>query len=74
MTKYLYRNILIHGSGPCRNEKLAASVILLALYVSPGRELVPLAAEYRLPEDYIAGVLTAELPPEGEENETGESQ
>ena len=33
MTKYLYRNILIHGSEPCRNEKLAASVILLALYV-----------------------------------------
>lgn len=33
MTRYLYRNILIHGSEPCRNEKAAASIILLALYV-----------------------------------------
>jgi hypothetical protein len=33
MTKYLYRNILVYGSEPCRNEKLAACVILLALYV-----------------------------------------
>ena len=33
MTKYLYRNILVYGSEPCRNEKLAASVILLAMYL-----------------------------------------
>jgi len=33
MTQYFYRTILIHGSEPCRNEKAAASVILLALYV-----------------------------------------
>lgn len=33
MTRYLYRNILIHGSDPSRNEKLAASVILLAMYL-----------------------------------------
>ena len=33
MTRYLYRNILIHGSEPCRIEKLAASVILLAMYL-----------------------------------------
>lgn len=33
MTRYLYRNILIRGSEPCRNEKLAASVILLAMYL-----------------------------------------
>lgn len=32
MTKYFYRNILCHGSEPCRNEKLAASVILLAMF------------------------------------------
>ena len=33
MTRYTYRNILIHGSDPCRGEKLAASAILLALYI-----------------------------------------
>ena len=33
MTKYLYRNILCHGSEPCRGEKLAALAYVLALYV-----------------------------------------
>lgn len=33
MTRYLYRNILIHGSEPSRREKAAASVILLAMYL-----------------------------------------
>ena len=41
----------------------------MAAIQASGKSAAELAAEYRLPEDYIAGVLTAELPPEGEENE-----
>jgi len=33
-----------------------------------GKSAAELAAEYRLPEEYIAAVLQNELPPEGEEN------
>ena len=33
MTRYLFRNVLVYGSDPCRGEKLAACVYLLALYV-----------------------------------------
>lgn len=33
MTRYLFRNILIHGSEPSRGEKSAALVILIALFV-----------------------------------------
>lgn len=33
MTKYFYRNILIHGSEPSRHEKAACLVILIALFI-----------------------------------------
>ena len=33
MTRYLFRNILIYGSGPSRHEKAAAIVILIALFI-----------------------------------------
>jgi precorrin-3B C17-methyltransferase len=41
----------------------------MAAIQQSGRSAAELAAEYRLPEDYIAAVLQAELPPEGEEAE-----
>ena len=41
----------------------------MAAIQASGKSAAELAAEYRLPEDYIAAVLQAELPPEGEENE-----
>lgn len=33
MTRYLFRNILIHGGEPSRHEKAACLVILIALFV-----------------------------------------
>ena len=41
----------------------------MAAIQQSGKSAAELAAEYRLPEDYIAAVLQAELPPEGEEAE-----
>ena len=41
----------------------------MAAIQQSGRSAAELAGEYRLPEDYIAAVLQAEVPPEGEENE-----
>jgi precorrin-3B C17-methyltransferase len=41
----------------------------MASIQTSGKSATELASEYRLPEDYIAAVLQAELPPEGEENE-----
>jgi len=34
MTQYFYRTILIHGSEPCRNEKIAYCVYVVALFVA----------------------------------------
>ena len=33
MTRYLFRNILIHGSEPSRHEKAACLLILIALLI-----------------------------------------
>ena len=41
----------------------------MAAIQASGKSAAELAAEYRLPEDYIAAVLASEVPPEGEENE-----
>ncbi len=41
----------------------------MASIQASGRSAAELAAEYRLPEDYIAAVLLAEVPAEGEANE-----
>ena len=41
----------------------------MAAIQQSGKSAAELAADYRLPEDYIAAVLLAELPPEGEANE-----
>ena len=41
----------------------------MAAIQQSGKSTTELAAEYRLPEDYIAAVLQTELPPEGEEAE-----
>jgi precorrin-3B C17-methyltransferase len=40
----------------------------MAAIQASGKSAAELAAEYRLPEDYIAAVLASEVPPEGEEN------
>ena len=40
----------------------------MATIQESGKSVAELAAEYRLPEEYIAAVLQTELPPEGEEN------
>lgn len=40
----------------------------MATIQQSGKSAAELAAEYRLPEEYIAAVLQNELPPEGEEN------
>ena len=33
MSRFFWRNILIHGSDPSRHEKAAALLILIALFV-----------------------------------------
>ena len=33
MTRYLFRNILIYGSGRCYKEEIAGGIILLAIFV-----------------------------------------
>lgn len=38
----------------------------MATIQESGKSVAELAAEYRLPEEYIAAVLPTELPPEGE--------
>ena len=51
----------------CEAARLAAKT--MAAIQQSGKSAAELAADYRLPEDYIAAVLQAEVPPEGEENE-----
>jgi len=41
----------------------------MASIQASGRSAAELAAEHRLPEDYIAAVLATEVPAEGEANE-----
>ena len=33
MTRYLFRNILVYGSGRCYKEEIAGGIILIALFI-----------------------------------------
>lgn len=33
MIHYIYRNILIHGSGRCYKEEIVGGIILLAIFI-----------------------------------------
>lgn len=33
MTRYLFKNILVYGSGRCYKEEIAAGIILIALFI-----------------------------------------
>ena len=33
MSRFFWRNILVHGSGRCHKEEIAGGIILLAIFV-----------------------------------------